>query len=1061
MKKLLTLFLCQFLFIHLSFAQTQTISGRVLDEKGIPLEGVSVLVKGTKSGTTSDDKGNYSIALISKANKLIFSYQNKDQQEKTVGSSTVINVTMISNETSLGELVVVAYGTAKKSTLTGSVGVIKAADIAKRPITNVLNSIEGAIPGVIVGSSNGQPGSAPSIRVRGFGSINATSQPLFVVDGVPYANGSSNINPDDVESTTVLKDAAATALYGSRGANGVIMVTTKKGKKGTNGVSVRILRGSSKRGLEEYSRLNAHQYYPLMWEAYRNSLVYPATGAAISVDSASRVASGLTNRTHIQQLLSYNPFNVFNNDIVGVDGKINPNADLLYGDDLDWTKDIMRTGIREEYNINFNGGGDKTDYFLSLGYLDDKGFTIRSDLKRYSARLNVNIQPKTWLKTGLNISGNHTLSNQASDGGSTSFVNPFFFSRNIGPIYPVYAHNMQTGAYLLDGTGQRFWDLGNMGGLMGVPNRTSGGFSGRHALAETVLNEQDFDRTVLSARTFVDIIFLKDFKFTNNMSVDFQGQYDKSYENTLVGDGAPAGRSSREFGSTTNTILSQILSYGKKINNHRVDVLVAHESQNQILKGQRGFRQGQGLIGNTELGNFTTINAATSYTDRYKVESYFSRVTYDFKNKYFLSGSFRRDGNSRFAEESRWGNFWSVGGGWNIDREKFMKVKWIDQLKLRSTYGVVGVADGIGLYAYQGLYNITANANEPGLIQSQSAFLNRELTWENNKQFDIAIDFSLFKNRINGSIEYYHRNSVDLLFAVPQPLSSGALSTNKNTATMFNKGYELQLSADIIRYKGLTWNMNVNLSTVTNQITKMPEAVPSFITGTKKYEVGSSIFDYWLRSYYGVDPNDGAALYKAQNTAPAATRRLMTNKNGGIDTVTTAIANGRFEYNGSSIPDLYGSFTHSVSYKGFTLSALFTFQIGGLTYDNNWAGLMSSGTYGGALSSEILNRWQKIGDITNTPRMDVGRNVDHNGGSSRWLIDASYFNIRTVNLSYDLPKNVVSKLNIKSAQIFLSAENLAFFSKRVGMDNQQAFSGVTSNAYPPAKTLTTGLTINL
>ncbi len=1057
------LLLSGLLFFSLITLAQKTIKGKVTDDQGNPLGSVSIVLKGTKTGTTTNDDGVYSISVPANVKVLVYSFQSKLTQEVSIGSSNDISVTLLPNDKALEEVVVVAYGTAKKETLTGSVGTIKAADIAKRPITNVMNAIEGAIPGVITSSSNGQPGSAPSIRVRGFGSINANSTPLLVVDGVPYGGGSSNINPDDVESTTILKDAAATALFGSRGANGVVMITTKKGKKGRNNVSLKVLQGYSTRGLAEYDRLNPFEYYPMMWEAQRNQMIFPSSGTGISYDSANRVATGLTTRPGIQSLLSYNPFNVANNNIVGVDGKINPNAELIYGDDLDWLKELMRTGSRKEYTINFNGGSDKSDYYMSLGYLDDKGFTIRSDLKRYSGRLNVNVTPKTWLKTGLNISGNITTSNQASDGSSTTFVNPFFYSRNVGPIYPVYAHNMTTGAYLLDFAGNRFWDLGNMGGAQGVPNRPSGGFAGRHTLAETSLNELNFNRTVLSARNYVDINFLRNFKFTNNVSVDFEYQRDASYENTLVGDGAPGGRASREVASSATVVLSQILNYGKTIRKaHRIDVLAGHETLNQKDDGQRGFRQGQTVLGITELNNFTTINAATSYLDRYRIESYLSRVTYDYNSKYFLSASIRRDGNSRFARESRWGTFWSVGGGWNVEKENFMKsIKAISQFKLRSTYGVVGVADGIGFYAYQGLYNFSNNANEPGIVQSQTAYLNRELTWETNKQFDIGLDFGLFKNRITGSIEYYNRQSADLLFAIPQPLSGGLLTANKNTATMYNRGVELNLNADVIRWKGITWNMNVNLSTVKNKITKMPEEVPEFVTGTKKYAVGASIYEYWLRSFYGVDPTDGAALYVANNTAASSTRRLIDNKFGGKDTVTTSISNGKFEYQGTAIPDLYGSFSPTLSYKGISLSALFTFQMGGKTYDGAWAALMSSGTYGGAISSEISKRWQKPGDITNIPRMDAGRTVDHNGASTRWLIDASYLNIRTINLSYSVPNKLLSRAKITSAQVFVTGENMAFFSKRKGLNNQQAFSGVTSNAYPPSRNLTFGLNLNL
>jgi len=303
-----------------------------------------------------------------------------------------------------------------------------------------------------------------------------------------------------------------------------------------------------------------------------------------------------------------------------------------------------------------------------------------------------------------------------------------------------------------------------------------------------------------------------------------------------VGDGAPAGRSRRETGTATGFTASQILNYGRSFGDHRVDALVAHESFNDNETDLNGFKQGQSLTGNTELGNFTTINSLTSSLDKYRVESFFSSMNYDYKGKYYASGSVRRDGNSRFAEESRWGTFWSVGAGWRLDKENFMSnIKWLDILKLRGSYGVVGVADGIGFYAYQGLYVFANNANEPGIVQSQTSFLNRDLTWETNKQGDIGIDFGILKNRISGSFEYYNRVSADLLFAVPQALSTGALTVTQNTATMYNRGVEAQVSADIIRTNSFTWNTNINISTVTNKITKMPESVPEFITGTKKY----------------------------------------------------------------------------------------------------------------------------------------------------------------------------------------------------------------------------------
>ncbi len=1064
MRRFLLLVLGLCVFATQVLAQNRTISGKVTTEQGIPIPNASVLIKGTTLGTTTNSEGSFSLLVPANAQTVIISSVGYTDREFSIRNQNTITVALNNNQQSMNEVVVVAYGTQRREALTGSVGTIKAADIEKRPVTNVVQAIEGAIPGVITTTGSGQPGAGLSIRVRGFGSINASQDPLFVVDGVPYVGGTSNINPDDVESITVLKDASSTALYGSRAANGVVVITTKRGRKGRNNVSVRLAQGFASRGLPEYERIDAFQYYPIMWESYRNSLQYPLSGTGISRDSASRVASGLTNRTGIADLLVYNPFNVARNNIVGVNGQLNPNAQLIYADDLDWNRELVRRGNRRDANINFSGGAEKSDYLLSLGYLRQDGFTKRTDFERYTARLNVNVQPLTWLRTGLNISGNFSKSSFANEGGA--IANPFNFSRTIGPIYPFYAHNMQTGAYVLDDKGNRIWDLGNFGSTPlgtanGIGNRP-GTSSGRHATAEIFLNEDSYRRTFAAARSTTEITFLRNFKFTNNLAVDIQSQTDIGYENTLVGDGAPAGRSSRAVGTNTGFTANQLLNYNGSFNRHRVDVLVGHESFNQYITDLNGFKQGQSLTGNTELGNFTTINSLGSSVDRYRIESYFSRFNYDFGSRYYVSASLRRDGNSRFSPQSRWGTFWSVGGGWNLEKEAFMaNVGWVNALKLRSSYGVVGVADGISYYAYQGLYVFANNGNEPGIVQSQTAFLNRELTWEKNTQFDIGVDFSLFRNRLSGSIEYFNRGSEDLLFAVPQPLSSGALSTNQNTATMVNRGFELRLSGDIVRNRNFVYNTGINLSTVTNEITKMPATVPNFITGTKKYEVGSSIFDYWLRTYYGVDPADGAALFLAQNTAASASTRYIKNKNGGIDTVTTSINNGKFEYAGSAIPDLYGSFTQSFTYKAFTLTGLFTFQIGGLTYDANYQGLMSVGGYGVAKHVDILKRWQNPGDVTDVPRMDNGRTADFNAQSSRWLTNASYLNIRTLNLAYSLPQSWISKIRAANAQVYLSAENVAFFSKRKGMNNQNAFSGVTDSSYPPARILTAGITLNL
>jgi TonB-linked SusC/RagA family outer membrane protein len=1063
MNKVLSILSLLLLGTLYAAAQGKTVTGKVTDDKGAPIESVSVVVKGTTTGTVTGANGTFSLNIPSSARTLVFSNVNFKATEVSINNRTVFNVSLVSSSKGMEEVVVVAYGTQRKEAYTGSVGSIKAENIETRPVSNVLRAIEGNVPGVVTTSGSGQPGSSQAIRVRGFGSINATQEPLIVVDGVPYIGAFSNINPADVETMNVLKDASATALYGSRAGNGVIMVTTKKGKRGRNNIGVLIQKGVSQRGLPEYERANASQYYPLMWEAYRNSLVYRATGG-ISLDSANRVASGLTTRTGIADLLGYNPFNVARNAIVGTDGRLNSSAQLLYPDGLNWEDEIVRNGARSDYNINFSGGSDKVDYFMSMGYVKENGFTIQTDFERYATRLNVNVRPLSWLKTGVNLNANYSSFNNTVEDGS--IVNPFQFTRNMAPIYPFYAHNQTTGALLFDVNGNKIWDLGNfqaepIGIANGIRNR-AGTSSGRHAPAELILNQYPNRRWTIGARFNAEVTFLKNFTLTNNVSVDFQSDNSATYENTLVGDGAPAGRIQRSSGTNTSLIANQLLTYKKKFGSHNIDVLVGHESYQQYITDINGFRQGQSLTGNIEFGNFTTINSLGSSIDRYHIESYMSRINYDFDGRYIITGSLRRDGNSRFAPESRWGTFWSIGGGWNIHRENFMKgVQWIDNLKLRASYGSVGVADGIGFYAWQGLYAFNNNANEPGISQSQTAIENRKLTWEVNTQSDIGLEFSFFKERISGSIEYFNRQSSDVLFSVPTPLSSGFLSANKNTATLYNKGFELGLNVEVVRKRDFTASLGINLSTVRNRITAMPEGVPEFITGTKKYQVGASLFDYWLRSYYGVDPSDGSVLYWADNTRATSGIRLINNGKGGTDTVTTLVANGKFAYHEGVIPDVYGSIQPSIRFKNFTFSAMLTFQIGGKTYDANYQTLMAAGTYGSAVHQDILRRWQKPGDVTDVPRMDNGQGPDFNATSSRWLIDASYLNIRTLSLAYQLPTSLLSRAKISNARCFVSVENAAFFSRRVGMNNQNAFSGVTNNAYPPARIITAGISFNL
>jgi TonB-linked SusC/RagA family outer membrane protein len=1051
MKQLIAMF--SFLFLSvMSFAQTKVVTGKVTDENGAPVSNVSVFVRNTNMGTTTKADGTYSITLTQAAKQISFSAVEYNTASLAVPANGVLNVKLTALDNKLSDVVVVAYGTTKKSNFTGSAATITAKEFQDRPLTSVANALIGAAPGIATTSSNGQPGSSPALRIRGFGSISASNDPLYIVDGVPYTSSISNINMDDVESLSVLKDAATTSLYGSRAANGVVMITTKKGKVGRNNVTFKFNSSINSRAIPDYNRVGAADYYPLMWEAYRNSLVYRTGGSTVA--AASNIASGLVaGQNGIVDLLGYNAFDVPKNALMNPDGTLNSSAKMIYKEeDLNWFNPITRNGIRNDYSLNFSGGMDKTDYFVSFNYLKEDGYINRSNFERFSVRATVNSQLKSWLKSGVNVNFTKSGGMFASTDGSNSIVNPFFFAARMGPIFPVYMYDpANPGKYLFDANGQRQYDYGNSTGF----TRPSGAYGGRHTIAENQFSDERFNRNVFNGRTYAEFKLYEGLKFTTNFAADIQNRMDLTYQNKIIGDGAPAGRSTKQNQLLTNYTFNQLLSYNKKVSDHNFDVLLGHENYSNNEDLLYGTRQGQVVDGNLELVNFTTTTDLGSYQDNHTIESYFGNLKYDFNSKYFVTLGGRTDGNSRFGSAVRWGKFWSTSAAWVISKEKFMEnLKFVDFLKLRTSYGTTGNDAGISYYASQTLYNIGRNNGlNPGILQSTSLG-NDSLTWEANGQFDIGVDFTLFNNRLSGSFEYFKRETNNLLFSVPLPVSSGFTSISRNIGGMFNRGFELQLDLEVIKTTDFTWKVGVNATTFKNQITKMPQK--EIISGTKKLMVGKSINDYWLRQWYGVDPLDGAALFRADPAlVTASTLRITANR----DSVTTDPNRAKYDYSGSAIPDVYGSINSSVRYKEYTLSVLANWQIGGLTYDDTYAAYMHSGTYGAALHTDMLRRWKNPGDITDVPRMDNAQTSFFGATSSRFLTDASFLNIQNVTLSYD--HQFASKKPFNSARIYISGENLRMFTRRSGMNPAQAFSGVTSIAYIPAAVLNFGVNFNL
>ena len=951
--------------------------------------------------------------------------------------------------TNIEEVVVVAYGKQKKETIVGSTTSIGAKKLENRSITNVAQALDGAGPGIQVSTATGQPGSAPSVRIRGFSSYSVNSEPLYVVDGAPYPNGIAFLNSNDIESMTILKDAASTSLYGSSAANGVVLITTKKGKKGRESISFTALTGITERAIPEYDRLNAAQYYPIIWESLRN-------GYKTSNPTATTAVANAYATNNLITVLRNNVYNVANNALV-VDGVLNPNAALKYND-LDWQKDLIKKGFRQNYDLNYSGGTEKTNYFASLGYLNETGYVIKSDYERLNARLNIDSQVKHWLKLGTNLSATSSFGNNAVDGASnnSAYVNPFNWTRMMGPIYSPYAHDA-AGNNLYDADGQKVYDLTSLRGADAA--------SGRHIIQETMLNK-DYTKTFLvNSRVYAEFKLTKDLTATTNVAYDVRNYKNATYGNKIIGDSAPAGSASRTAVTNQTITFNQILNYKKRLGDHNFDVTGGHESIKYIYDYLYGYKQGQVGSDNDELVNFITPTSLTSQNDNYRKESFFARLNYDFNEKYMLSGSIRTDGSSKFAADQRWGTFWSVGAGWRLNKESFMQgLTFVNEFKLRGSYGEVGndgnfSTTGLSYYAYQNLFTLGYNnALEGGFLFGLESDPN--ITWETNKQLDAGVDFGFWNNRITGSFEYYKRSTDNMLFPLPIPVSGGipGSSITKNVGDMYNEGLEATLNFAIVKGKDFGWDITANASTIKNRITRLPEGQTQILTNNKKLMVGQSIYDFWLRQWYGVDSNDGSPLFLVDDAYANTTASDIRTVNGVL--VTTNHLKAKYDYSGSAIPDLFGSFGTTLRFKNLSLNTLFTYQIGGKTYDSNYAALMSAYTQGGALSTDILDRWTTPGQITDVPRMDATTYVSSNIASSRWLVKSDFISFRTASLAYAFNREDISQYGISGLKLFISGENIWSSTARKGLEPVQSFDGNASNRYTPSRIYSLGLNVN-
>lgn len=1055
-----------FLFTGIVSAQITTINGRVIaEEDEEPIVGATVRLDGTKQGTITDVNGNFRFDNVPEnARKMIISFIGMKTEEVDLASN--VTVRLKSDIQALDEVVIqVAYGTAKKTSLTGAISNIDATEIAKRPTTSVVSALEGTTSGIQVNNTYGQPGESPSIRIRGFNTVNGDNSPLYVLDGVPFGGNISDLNSADIESISVLKDAASAALYGNRAANGVILITTKRGKNDRARINISTTQGIYTRGIAEYDRLGANEWMEAMWQGYRNQLV--STGTPLDE------ANALTSQNLISEVIGYNIYNKANNELFDANGKLVADARIKDGfkNDLDWYKPIERTGYRQEYVISGDGAYEKGDFYFSASYLNEEGYIKNSGFERLTGRANVNLKPTKWFKTGFSISGTHQVTDLTNGDDTGAYTNPFVYARNMAPVYPVHLHDMSTGDYILDDTGNLVYDDGVENGR---PQN-----NGRHMIWENELNMDRTYRNTLNAQLYAEINFLKDFTFTLKGDLNVRNTENRSYDNAIIGDGqGNNGRSSRTIYRYKNYTVQQQLNWRRTFGAHYVDALVAHEAYAYKYNYLYGYKVNETFSGKEDLVNFNEITNLTDYENNYRTESYLGRVRYNFAERYHVEAAFRRDGSSRFHPDNRWGNFWSLGASWIISEENFLKkYDWIDMLKLRASYGEVGNDAGVSYYGYMSLYTIAQNANQAALYKSQNEA--SDIKWETTSSFGIALEGTLF-DRLNFTFEYFDKRSRDLLFDVNLPLSVGGTTSDsaeatitQNLGSVSNRGVEIDIDGDIIRNRNWVWNLGLNATFIKNKIVRLPEQhrENGLINGTKKYMEGHGVYDFWMYQYVGVDQMTGNSLYlpdlEAYSIEEIPEEYLVQIGDNYYTTYTTY---AKRDWSGSAIPKVYGSISTSLQWKNLAFSALFTYSLGGKIYDYSYASLMGMTSNPSAAHKDILNSWKGIPegmtedspnriDPNGTPIINYELSSRNNAQSTRFLTNASYLVIKNLTLSYDFPKSLIQKIDLKSLRLNASVENLATFTHRKGMNPQQNFSGTSSDVLVTPRVFTIGLNV--
>ena len=1042
-------------------AQYKQVSGTVADNAGSPIAGATVAVKGTTIGTTTDTTGKY--VLEAPADGVLeFSFIGYQSAEVPIAGKTQVNAVLKEGQT-IDEVIVMAFGTASKEAFTGSATVVSADELATSQVSNAMNALNGKVAGVQMANTSGEPGSdSPTIRIRGFSSITAGQAPLVILDGVPYSGSMNNINPADIESMTVLKDAASNALYGSRGANGVIMVTTKRAKSGDAVVNFDAKWGVSSRGVKDYDYIkNPAAYYEQHYKALENYYIDNGNSpAAAHLKANNAIVGPMSGGGLVYQVYNVPAGQYF----IGKNGKVNPNATLgnmvnvdgqnywLYPDD--WTERALGTGFRQEYTASVSAGNERAQVYASAGYLENQGIVKQSSFERFTSRLKAEYQAKKWLRVGANASYTHYSGYATEDSGvSNSTANVFAATTAIAPIYPLYVRDGNKQIMTDSRTGLPMYDYGD--GMNAGLERPIFGQS--NAISDHLLNKNLYDGNAFTGNAFVDINFLKDFTFTVNAGTSLDETRSTGLTNAFYGQYASAnGIIAKQHSRSWAYNFQQLLNYNKVFADvHNVSVMLGHESYMSQAYSLYGSKSNMFSPDNLELSGAITDRSASSSYDSYNTEGYFGRVMYDWDSKVYAQASYRRDASSRFHPDHRWGNFWSVGAGYIISKESWFNVSWIDMLKVKASYGSQG-NDSIGNYLYTDVYEITNAGGKPALVLNNKG--NKEITWETNGNFNAGIEFEVLKGRLSGTVEGFYRKTTDMLSWFTVPPSLGYSGYYANIGDMVNRGVEVELYATPVHTKNITWTLNANLTYVNNRITKLdpsrlsmetPDGYKGYQSSNRFYGEGLSLYSYYMPKYAGVEKNTGLPMWYRELDGQTVT---TTDYSLATDYVC-----------GNPLPNAYGGFGTNLEFYGFDLTVNFTYQIGGLAYDSGYASYMASPTSsstGRNLHTDLANAWSPTNRDSNIPRFQYNDQYS-TASSDRFLLDASYLNLQNINFGYTLPRQWTSKIGVNKVRVYLACENVALWSRRQGFDPRTSLTGAPVVAgYSAVRTISGGLNLS-